>query len=146
MSYFPVRIAMMVAGSLLMAAAGATSQMRGGRMGMGMYNTATETTIKGTVEEIKNPARGPMMGEHLVVKTADATLEVALGPAQFIESKGFTFAKGDAVEITGSKVTMGQTEYVIALEVVKDGKTLTLRDKDGSPLWAGKMRGAMSRP
>lgn len=33
---------------------------------------------------------------------------------------------------------MRGTEYVIAREVVKDGKTLILRDKSGAPQWAGR--------
>ncbi|HVY94413.1 MAG TPA: hypothetical protein VHA14_16745, partial [Bryobacteraceae bacterium] len=54
---------------------------------------------------------------------------------------GFKFAKGDSVEITGSKVTMNGEEWIIAREVTKDGKTLTLRDKDGNPKWSGGMMG-----
>ncbi len=61
--------------------------------------------------------------------------------AAFVSDKGFSFAKGDAVEVTGSKVTLTGKEYVIAREVVKDGKTLTLRDKNGIPEWAGQGKG-----
>ena len=78
------------------------------------------------------------MGTHLTVKAGDETREVMLGPANFITGKGFAFAKGDSIEVTGSKITMGAMEFVIAREVVKDGKTLTLRDKTGTPQWAGK--------
>lgn len=126
-----------------------------------MYDPATETTFKGTVEEVtqatsasmkgmqmKGMGRG-MMGTHLTVKTTgDEVRTVMLGPSTFSESKGFKFAKGDSVEITGSKVTMGGTDYIVAREVVKDGKTLTLRDKTGTPLWSGGMmgRGAAAPP
>ena len=51
--------------------------------------------------------------------------------------KEFSFAKGDSIEVTGSKVTQGGTPYVIAREVIKDGTTLALRDKSGTPQWAG---------
>jgi hypothetical protein len=108
-------------------------------MGMRMYNPDAEITIKGTVDEVTQGARGQMMGTHLMVKTADATTEVMLGPSSFIRDKGFSFAKGDSVEITGAKTTMGGKDYLIAREVVKDGKTLTLRDKTGRPQWAGRM-------
>jgi DNA/RNA endonuclease YhcR with UshA esterase domain len=79
------------------------------------------------------------MGTHLTVKVGDQTQEIVLGPAKFIANKEFSFAKGDSVEVTGSKVTMGGTAYIIAREVIKDGKTLTLRDKSGTPQWAGMM-------
>jgi hypothetical protein len=36
---------------------------------------------------------------------------------------------------------MGAMEFVTAREVVKDGKTLTLRDKTGTPQWAGSGMG-----
>ncbi len=106
-----------------------------------LYNPATETTIKGNVDQVTQPSRGQMSGTHLFVKTDAMTVEVALGPSFFISEKGFSFAKGDAVEVTGSKVTLSGKEYVIAREVVKDGKTLTLRDKNGIPEWAGQGKG-----
>ncbi len=108
-----------------------------------MYNAGTETTIKGSVESLDQGGQGMMMkmgmgmGTHLTVKTAEGDKQVMLGPSQFIASKGFAFAKGDEVEITGSKVTMGGNDYLVAREVIKDGKTLTLRDKNGKPEWSG---------
>jgi len=106
-----------------------------------MYDPATETTFNGTVEETKAVPHGGMMaGMHLRVKVDDQVKEVMLGPSNFMITKGFTFAKGDSIEVTGSKVTMGGTEYIVAREVVKDGKTLTLRDKNGVPEWAGMRR------
>jgi hypothetical protein len=80
---------------------------------------------------------GGMMGTHLVVKTGDENRTVMLGPPRFIANRGFAFVKGDTVEITGSKVKMGGSEHIVARQVVKDGKTLTLRDKTGTPEWAG---------
>jgi hypothetical protein len=106
-----------------------------------MYDPATETSLKGNVEAVTQQARGRMMGTHLTIKTAEETREVMLGPARFITSKGFAFVKGDAIEVTGSRITMGSMEFVIAREVVKDGKTLTLRDKTGTPQWAGSGMG-----
>lgn len=110
-------------------------------MQMQMYNPATETTFKGTIEAVTQVSRGQMMGTHITVKEGAENRNVMLGPSSFIASKEFRFAKGDSVEVTGSKVTMGASEYVIAREVVKDGKTLTLRDKSGTPGWAGTHMG-----
>lgn len=106
-----------------------------------MYDVANETVIKGTIEAVTQGTRGQMMGTHVTVKVADETRQVVLGPSTFIASKGFSFAKGDLAEVTGSKATMMGTEYFIAREVVKDGKTLTLRDKSGIPEWAGRGMG-----
>ncbi len=130
----------------ILAVAASLLAQQGPGMNMRMYNPSTEKTIKGVIEDVTAASRGSMMmGTHLSVKTADGLATVALGPASFISSSGFKFAKGDSVEITGSQVTMGGAEWIIAREVIKDGKTLTLRDKDGNPKWAGGMMGRGGR-
>jgi hypothetical protein len=129
------------AGVLLLSAVLASAQGPHARKNMRMYDSATETSLKGNVEAVSQQTRGQMMGTHLTIKTAEETREVMLGPAKFITGKGFAFTKGDAIEITGSRITMGAMEFVIAREVVKDGKTLTLRDKTGTPQWAGSGMG-----
>jgi hypothetical protein len=124
----------LAAGTLLLAAFLAPAQGPGAGQHMRMYDPATETNFKGTVEDVKP---GPMMmGTHLMVKTGEEIREVVLGPANFILSKGFSFVKGDSIEVTGAVLTVNGAGYLIAREVVKDGKTLTLRDKDGRPQWS----------
>jgi hypothetical protein len=133
--------ATLVAAGLILYAATFTPAQAGTHQQMGMmYDAQHETTINGTVEEVNKPAQCGMMGTHLVVKSADKTTDVMLGPANYLAEKGFSFAKGDNVQITGSNATACGTESFIAREVVKDGKTLTLRDKTGRPSWAGMMR------
>jgi hypothetical protein len=76
----------------------------------------------------------------LIVKTDKETLEVHLGPTAFLEKEKFTFAKGDQIEVTGSKVKIEGADALIAREVKKGGKTLTLRDAQGVPAWSGGRR------
>ena len=106
--------------------------------GMSRYDKSTETTISGTVQEVQQHQSRMMQGTHLIVKIDSGTLEVHLGPSAFIAKEGFTFAKGDSVEVLGSKVKFGDTDALIAREVTKEGKKLTLRDETGRPLWAGR--------
>jgi hypothetical protein len=106
---------------------------------MHMYDPATETKVSGTIEDVTQVTHGMMTGTHVTVKTQQGAKTVLLGPSDFIAKKGFKFAKGDSVEVTGSNVKMNGTEYFVAREVIKDGKTLTLRDKTGRPEWAGGM-------
>jgi len=104
--------------------------------GARMYNPASETTVKGTVDEVKTvTGRRGWNGTHLTLKTGDKTIDVHLGPASFLKEKGFSFAKGDAVEVTGSKTEAGGSEAIIAREVKKGGETLVLRDAQGVPQW-----------
>ena len=116
---------------------------RGGGQGKGMpkYDPATETTIKGTVEEAKEhscPTCGRnQTGLHLTVKSDAGTFDAHLGPTSFVTKNNFTFAKGDQVEIIGSKMKIDGADAVLAREVKKGGKTLTLRNAQGIPAWSG---------
>jgi hypothetical protein len=101
-----------------------------------MYNPANETTVKGTVEEVKTTTgRRGWNGTHLTLKTENKVLDVHLGPASFLIEKGFSFAKGDQIEVTGATTEFGGSEAIIAREVKKGSETLTLRDAQGIPLW-----------
>jgi hypothetical protein len=106
-----------------------------------MYDPATETTVSGTIEEVHTIAgRGGWSGVHLTLKTEEGDFDVHVGPAAYVEKEHFTFAKGDEIEVTGSKVMYEEHDAIIAREIVKDGETLTLRDAHGYPEWAGRWR------
>lgn len=113
--------------------------------GMGMYDPSSVVTISGTVQDVQEGTmqRGQMnnnsmghMGTHLVVKTDKGTMTVMLGPSSFLSEKNFSVAKGDKVEVTGSKVKFGSSDAVIAREIKDGGKTLTLRNEQGVPEWS----------
>jgi len=102
------------------------------------YNPSTETTVKGTVEAVDQATgRRGFNGTHLELKTADGVYSVHLGPSSYIANQGFSFAKNDEIEVTGSKVTMNGKDTILAREVKKGGKTLTLRNVQGIPAWSG---------
>jgi DNA/RNA endonuclease YhcR with UshA esterase domain len=106
-----------------------------------MYNPANETTVKGTVEEVKTvTGRHGWNGTHLTLKAENKTFDVHLGPASFLKEQGFSLAKGDEIEVTGATTESGGSEALIAREVKKGGKTLVLRDAQGIPKWSGGRR------
>lgn len=99
------------------------------------YDTATEKTFKGVVEELKLvPPSGAKPIAYLVLKTPDSG-QVFLCPKSFLDEIGVTFKADDAIEITGSEVKQNGSELTLAREVVKNGETLTFRFKDGKPAW-----------
>ena len=106
------------------------------------YDQATETNVKGTIVEIRElpPGRGGA-GMHLTLKTDKETLDVHLGPASFLARNQIALAKGDEVEVTGSKVKDAGIDALIARELKIGGKTLTLRDSKGIPQWSRSKRG-----
>jgi hypothetical protein len=133
--------------------AGSTAAQGRGQMPqqMPMYDVKTETTLAGTVEEVKvidqmmggGRGRGAGMGmggTHLVLKTGDERIEVHLGPSAFLKERGIEIAQGDAVEVVGSRVTIEGSEALIARELRKGETSLTLRDSSGRPVWSGMGR------
>lgn len=123
------------------------------QMGMGrrsrapVYNPSTETTVKGTVEEVRTVSgRRGWAGAHLTLKSDDKTMDVHVGPSWFLSQNNFTFAKGDEVEVIGSKVTYQKADALVAREIKKGGKTLTLRNADGYPVWSRRSGAAPASP
>jgi hypothetical protein len=100
------------------------------------YDAATEASLKGTVEELKLvPPTGGKPVAYLVVKSGEDKTQVYLCPKSFLDEMGVTFATGDAVQITGSKIKQNGADVILAREVTKSGDTVTLRFKDGKPAW-----------
>ena len=100
------------------------------------YDPATETKLKGTVEELKFvPPTGAKTFAYLVIKSGTDTLQVFLCPKTFLDQMGATFKPQDKVEVTGSKVTQDGADLILAREVDKGDDMLTLRFKDGKPAW-----------
>lgn len=122
------------------------SQGQGQGMGMANYDPSSVITVKGAVQEVqentmhhgqKDQMSGMgQMGTHLVIKTDNETLYVMVGPSSFLQQKNVTFAKGDQIEVTGSKVKFGGSETIIAREIKKGDKVLTLRNEKGVPEWS----------
>jgi hypothetical protein len=117
-----------------------------GRMG---YDKATEVTVTGTVESVATQEMGfgqgrgagmMMGGTHLMLKTATETLDVRLGPTRWLADQKFEIAKGDTLQIVGSTITFNGAKALIAREITKGDRTLTLRNADGFPAWAGRGR------
>jgi hypothetical protein len=98
-----------------------------------------ELSISGTVAEIEYEQHqcGAGSGTHLELKTAGGSYQVHVGPTAFLYNQNFRIAKGDTLEITGSKVKMDGEDVVLPREITREGKKLTLRDRDGHPAWAG---------
>jgi len=131
------RFVMFTAASALLASwLPSLAQMH--HMASPMYNTATEVTLKGSVEAV-NQVKGPQGwgGTHVSLKTDKETIDVHVGPSWFLAQHKVGFAKGDQVEVTGSRAKFGDKYALIAREIKKGGETLTLRNAQGFPVWSG---------
>lgn len=87
--------------------------------------------IKGEIERIRIAPRQP----SIYVRHGNQTTQVVLGSMRYLMEKNFAPKAGDKVEVTG----FWKNEEFIASRVllVKDGRTLQLRNEDGRPVWQG---------
>jgi len=72
---------------------------------------------------------------QLILKDESQTVVVYVCPKPFEEEMGITFAKGEQISFTGSKVKGEESEVILAREIVKGTDTWTFRDAKGSPVW-----------
>lgn len=104
------------------------------------YDTTTVVTLSGNVVSVDTVGSG-RMGVRLQLRSAKETIPVHLGPSWVLERDGMRFTPGDRIEIVGSRVQFGGAPALIAREVRKAGKTVTLRNRAGMPLWGGPRAG-----
>jgi len=108
----------------------------------GMYNPATVESLAGEVMNIEKivPRKGMSYGIHLTLKTDKETISIHVGPAWYIENQDIKIEVGDSIEVKGSRITYAEKPAVIAAEIKKADRILTLRDENGFPAWAGWRR------
>jgi hypothetical protein len=105
------------------------------------YDSKTETTTKGVIEEIKTLTVGKRTDyTEAIVKSGDDKIEIYLSPKPFQDEMGINFAKGDEISVTGSRVKQEgdkqePTSVILAREIVKGTDTLMFRDDKGKPVW-----------
>lgn len=128
-----------------------------GTMADPFYNTASEVTVSGTVDDIQQMMgagsasqtwscpRG-WTGTHLMLKTDVGILPVHVGPSAYLAAKNFTVAKGDKLTILGSKVQYQRSDVLVAKRITKGSQVLTLRNSAGFPMWTGFRLGSTPLP
>lgn len=100
------------------------------------YDRATEAKFKGVIADLKIPEKGAEKQiAHLTVKSGDDTWDLYLCPKYFMDDMGISFAKGDEISFTGSKVKDGNADMILTRELVKGTDTLEFRDEKGNPVW-----------
>jgi hypothetical protein len=104
------------------------------------YDPATVIEVIGTVSAVwEVPAYLPLEGLHLAVKSGWETVDVYVGPTDFVKIFGVTFIRGDKIEVIGSKVMFGNNDIVLAAQIREGDATVVLRDKDGAPYWRSRV-------
>jgi hypothetical protein len=100
------------------------------------YDSQTETKTKGVIEEIKTFTLGKRTDyTEAIVKSGDDKIEIYISPKPFQDEMGISFAKGDEISVTGSRVKQEDVSVILAREIVKGTDTLMFRDDKGKPVW-----------
>jgi hypothetical protein len=100
------------------------------------YDVATVIDVDATVMDIREvPRTNPLRGIHLTLKIESEMIDVYLGPVEYLKDFDITFAKGDQIELIGSKVKFESARIVLARQVRRDDSTLYLRNAKGKPYW-----------
>ena len=112
--------------------------------GSRIYDRASLEEIDGEVLSVNkiSSRRGQRNGVHLLIKSADETVEVHLGPEWYLEEQNFSVEPGDRVEIKGSRITFSGMPAIVAAEVKQADRVLTLRDTNGIPMWSRRQQRA----
>jgi len=110
------------------------------------YDASNIETVAGVIEEIYEitPPKSPNYGYHMIIKTDKEELNIHLGPGWYLKNLDNVIAKGDIVQVTGSK-SKEQMKHgtstlrsIRAAEVKKNNVVvLKLRDQNGKPVWSG---------
>jgi DNA/RNA endonuclease YhcR with UshA esterase domain len=102
------------------------------------YDVTTESTFKGTVEEVRDhlcPVSGGM-GSHVLLKLGEGkTIEVHLATTQFVKANDLVLNQGDVIEVTGAKVKFEGADSIFAREIRRGNDTFAFRDSKGKPVW-----------
>jgi hypothetical protein len=103
---------------------------------MPKYDHQTEATTKGVVEEVNQIAFGTRKDfTEVVIRSGEDHDHTYLCPRPFLEEMGISFSKGDEIAVTGSKVKQGESDVILARELVKGTDTVEFRDDKGKPVW-----------
>ena len=71
-----------------------------------------------------------------MLKTDSETVPVHLGPVEFVEKQPIQFQEGDAVQVTGSRVSCNGKPAFLAAIVKRGSDTAKYREVNGRPAWA----------
>jgi hypothetical protein len=105
------------------------------------YDASSNIDVMVVVADVKDvPVGSPLNGTHLMVRPESSksnaeTTDVYLAPDDYLKDFGCHFAKGDRIQVKGSKVRFNGGPAVLAREVRLEATTVYLRDEHGEPYW-----------
>lgn len=110
------------------------------RRGADRHALGEKVQLKGKVTKVQLvPGAMP----SVVLETGDSTTRVILGSMRYLIEQDFNPKAGDELEVGGFR--SGSDVVAVSIRRLSDGRTLKLREQDGSPVWRGARGKASSR-
>ena len=104
----------------------------------GRWGTPAVETLEGKVAEVvylPGPSAGASMVELRLQAAAGKPQLVRLAPSGYLKDNRLLIREGDTVTIKGYAVSAMEGDLLVATQVQKGEKTLTLRDSFGRSNW-----------
>jgi hypothetical protein len=102
------------------------------------FDPAATKTVEGVVTVVGKPARTGSDADILLLQVqtdAGDLVYVHAGPLNYVSKQDFYVVSGDRVSVMGAPVQSFEHSVILAARVSKDGQVLTLRNRDGRPVW-----------
>ncbi|HET9532879.1 MAG TPA: hypothetical protein VFQ92_21165, partial [Blastocatellia bacterium] len=97
-------------------------------------DSASLSTIKGPVRDM-NTGIGEGYASYTVVKSGNR-FTILAGPYRFMLENSFEVREGHRIKVRAYRLTRFDNLYVaVSIKNLATGKSLTLRDENGNPLW-----------
>jgi hypothetical protein len=96
------------------------------------YDKAHEITFNGTISQVvSHPAKGSLLGTHMMVASGGTTRDVHLGSYLSKEVTKGVLRPGQPVQIVGMNMTLHGKTVVLARQVITGGRVITVRNENG---------------
>jgi hypothetical protein len=101
----------------------------------GIYNPFTETTLTGTVEQVRTCNCGPFSSTYATMNTNQGRITVQLAPSQYLSQNQLQLSRGQQILVTGSRLDVNGNQVLLARVVSTPQRTVALRNAQGMPQW-----------
>jgi sporulation protein YlmC with PRC-barrel domain len=102
------------------------------------FDPGAVKAVEGVVTTVGKSAPGGGGPDILLlqIRTDNGDLvTVHAGPLNYVSKQDFYAVDGDRISVTGSAVRGSNGSEMLASRISKDGQVLTLRNRDGQPMW-----------
>jgi hypothetical protein len=96
------------------------------------YDAGLEQVYEGAVGTKGHVVEGLM---YFALRISDSTVEVQIGPEDFVTRSGFKFKIGEMATVVGMPLAWNGRDIVVARQVSNITSVLSVRDRDGYPMW-----------